>query len=468
MAQRRHTLWTALFATTLMLVAGTASAAQECQVVRIKAGEAVAGLDAKATGIRLVAGDTARAIDGAVPQAGTWRVTQAQFDQIKASVSRLSDEQRRAAALVQTRDGQEMVPDPLHFLLDGEAASRACGTLAAREREIVPAADAQRSGGGAAGPATPEQCRSAGNNWIPGGTRYQVPVLFNSRGVHCYSPPVIRQGDLLVVGMVLNPGEKLAAVPSVEFSDCPPESATPEVLANGELPSLQSGPAPAALRSETQFLDSRACGSVAPVVSVKLGEGSAAVSTPYTLTQYKRYRATFHLGALYTDLREPDFALRNDGTADLIFDKEASERGPEYLAALVVPGIAHYVEGWFGRLGKNPDASDPRHWKYKGYDPIHDGTWKDRLGLVITAGIENPGDRFGIGLSYEIAYGINLVGVYEMAKIKELSGFALGDEFTGTVEELPTRREWDAKFSIGLTFDLAYVTKLFSGATTGG
>ena len=186
MAQRRHTLSTALFATTAMLVAGTASAAQECQVVRIKAAEAVAGLEAEATGIRVVAGDTAHAIDGAVLQAGTWRVTQAQFDQVKASVSLLSDEQRRAATLVQTRNGRDMVVDPLHFLLDGEAASRACGSLVAREREIVPADDAQRAGGGAAGPATPEQCKSAGNTWIRGGTRYQVPVLFNSRGVHCY------------------------------------------------------------------------------------------------------------------------------------------------------------------------------------------------------------------------------------------------------------------------------------------
>jgi hypothetical protein len=460
MTQRKLMPWTATFA-TLLLLAGTAqSASPECHVVPIKADGEVSGLEPEATGIRLVAGETQRAIEGAAPQGGVWRVTKAQFDLLDTLVRSMPDTRRRAARLVQTRNGRDMVPDPLQFLLDGEAASRACGATpvaaaGGAEPEAIPA--------GSSGPATAEQCKQAAKQWSG---RYLSPVLFNSRGVHCYSPPVIRQGDLLQVGMVLNKGETLPGVPSVDFRDCPPESPTPEVLANGEIPHLQAATRETAFRAH--YLDARACGSVSPIVTVKLGEGEGAVSNPYTLTQYKRYRATFHLGALYTDLHDPDFALRNDGTSDLIYDKEANERGPEYLAALIVPGLAYYVEDLFEKLGKNPDTSDPSTWGYKGYDPIHDRTWKDKLGLVITAGIEDPGDRFGLGLSYEIAYGINLVAVYEMAKVKQLSGFAIGDPFTGTADQIPTDQEWDSKFSIGLTFDLAYVTKLFSGATTGG
>jgi hypothetical protein len=464
MAQRKFTLWTATFATTLMLLAdATMSATPECRPVQVKAGTDVTGLETDATGIRLVGIDAPRAIEGAVPQAGKWRVTQQQFDQLKAAIKDLSDEERQAARLAQIKGRAEMPAEPLQFVLAGEAASRACGDAPASGLE-VPLTEEVRSEG-TPQPASPEDCRRAANGWVPPASRYRVPVLFNSHGVHCYSPPVIRQGDLLTVGMVVNAGEKPTAVPSVEFSDCPPESPTPEILANGELPKFQSTAAEVRT-SQVRFLDSRACGSVSPVVTVKLGAGEAAVSTPYTLTQYKRYRATFHLGALYTDLHDPDFALRNDGTADIIYDKEANKRGPEYLAALIVPGVAYYVEELFNRPSR--DASDPSTWPYKGYDPIHDNSWKDKLGLVITAGIEDPGDRFGLGLSYEIAYGINLVAVYEMAKIKQPAGFAIGDPFTGTADQIPTRKDWDSKFSIGLTFDLAYVTKLFSGATTGG
>ncbi|HKQ15481.1 MAG TPA: hypothetical protein VJT80_18745 [Steroidobacteraceae bacterium] len=465
MAPRKPRASTATLAATLLLLTGTVmSATPECQVVRINPESEVAGLHPEATGISVIVGTDSHAIAGAVVQGGKWRVTQAQFDQIKA-LAAVSDEQRRKVRLEQTRNGNPMPADELNFLLKGEADSRACGDVAATELAVAPQADLARVT--SSEPATPVECLKAANDWIPPGTRYRVPVVFNSHGVHCYSPPVIRQGDLLEVGMVLNPGEKLDAVPSVEFTDCPPESAAPNVLANGELPKFQSR-ITAQLRAEPHFLGSRACGSVSPVVTVKLGEGNSAVSTPYTLTQYQRYRATFHLGALYTDLHNPDFALRNDGTSDVIYDKEANKRGPEYLAALIVPGVAYYAEELFEKVGKNRNASDPANWGYKGYDPIHDKTWKDKLGLVITAGIEDPGDRFGLGLSYEIAYGINLVGVYEMAKVKQLSGHAIGDPFTGTTDQIPTDKEWESKFSIGLTFDLAYVTKLFSGVTTGG
>ena len=326
-------------------------------------------------------------------------------------------------------------------------------------------------------PVSAQECLRAASTWqvsIPGSSAgetmsaqgtYRVPVLFNSAGVHCYSPPIVRQGDLLLVGMVLRAGEE-PPLASVDFTGCPLESVTPDVLANGDIPKLQGGGNVAKADLSVYFLDSRTCGGEAPTISLKIGSGESAASTPYKVNQYKRYRATFHLGAVYTDLREPDFALRSDGMSNVIFDKEANERGPEYVATLIVPGIAYYIEDWF--RGGRQNVNDPREWGYKGRDPLHDSSFKDRLGLVLSAGIEHPGDRFGVGLSYEIAYGINLVALYELAKLKHLEGVNLGDTFMGTADQLTTDKEWESKFSLGLTFDLAYVSKLFGGRSSGG
>jgi hypothetical protein len=264
--------------------------------------------------------------------------------------------------------------------------------------------------------------------------------------------------------MVLMPGEKLPKRTSVEFTNCPVESAVPEVLANGKMPELQSTTVKDGLAESlptVELLDARPCGGDAPVVTVKLGAGGSAASTPYTVNQYKRYRATFHMGALYTDLHDPTFGLRDDDGTNVITNTDAEKRGPEYVAALVVQGIFNY------RFRKT-DANVPRTWQYKGRDPIYDNGTLDRIGLVLTTGLKDPGNRFGIGLSYEVAYGVNLVGIYEIAKVKQLRGPALGDPFTGAAADIPTRKEWEKKFSIGLTFDLAFASKLFAGAKSGG
>jgi len=312
-------------------------------------------------------------------------------------------------------------------------------------------------------PSSVNDCKRIAEQWPETrGRPYSVPVLFNSKGLHCYSPPVVRVGDLLVVGMVLEANESVPADASVDFANCPQESATPAILANGDFPRLEAGELVS--RREVVYLDARACGSESPAVSVRIGSGENAVSNPYTLSQYKRYRATFHMGAVYTDLHDTKFGLRDADGTNVIFNSEPVKRGPEYVAALVVQGVGHYFEN----LRSRGDPNDTRNWPYKGRDPIHDGAFLDKLGFVMSAGIEHPGDRFGVGLSYEVAYGINIVGLYEMAKVKQLRGFEIGDPFTGAADTIPTGKEWESKFSVGLTFDLAYATKLFTGAKSGG
>lgn len=132
------------------------------------------------------------------------------------------------------------------------------------------------------------------------------------------------------------------------------------------------------------------------------------------------------MGAVYTTQHCRTFGLADVDGQKVIVDKGPGGRGPEYLAQLTVYGLLHYLGALTGR------------GRYLGRDIVNDHSFADRVGLVVGVGFDKPLNRFALGLSFEIANGVNLVGAYDLARISELKDVAEGDVFKGKAEELPS------------------------------
>lgn len=285
--------------------------------------------------------------------------------------------------------------------------------------------------------------------WIEGESAL---VLFTPDGQYCYdtSTRTVRQGDDIYVGVVSFSDDAVIKAP-VQFTPCEAEDAEPNLYISSSKPSLLAVQSAREVANVTIY-DVRRCFNATTKVSIEITSIAGTNKGDRSINLYDRYRGTLQIGALYTDLHEADFGLVDSGGQQVIFNKEPLEKGPEYVASVLVYGIPHYF--------------DPRHWgkdapAYRGRDIINDNTWADRLGLIFTVGLDDPGDRFGVGLSFEIAYGINIFYSKHWFRQKELVGVALGDQFTGAADDIPTRHEWADDASFGISFDLRYITALF-------
>jgi len=373
------------------------------------------------------------------------------------------DAQRLGQFLAARRDAPERPSYRIQFVNAAGAVLLADATprVAAQgdKPEILSACKANVEGPvSAARSATREQCRVA----VEGrrSSRYEDWVVFNSAGQSCFVPYPLRQRDRIRFGMLVNTGEEVPVSATVTVTGCTAPGPGPAVFASGSLDDLRvklqsSNPSQAVKSTALQFFEIGnpvECASAAPVAAVNVitADGQSGTANT-TLSLVERYTGTVHLGVLQSSLREPDYVLRAVGGQNTIADKEASGRGPEYVALVVVQGIAHY-RPWGGGSGLS----------YPGRDLLHDNEPIDRLGLVIGFGLKDPARRFGLGFSYEIAKGVNVVAVHEWVKRNQLQGVLAGDAFTGAAADIPLRKEWSRDWSFGLSFDLAYITQLFA------
>lgn len=304
-------------------------------------------------------------------------------------------------------------------------------------------------------PADAALCARKAAERMTGTATYESWILFNTAGAACYVPYPLRQRDTLRFAVVVAQGEPIPDSVAVNLAGCTLPTPGPVVLSSGSIPEVftkqSTGEARTAVVDMVMEAATRvACGSGAPVAASSIVyAGQAPVTQNTTLSLYERHTATVHLGVLNSKLRDPDFTLRASGGQNVISDKEATDRGPQYVAMVVVQAIPRYFRS--GGLS------------YPGRDLQHDMEPADRLGLVLSFGIKDPAKRFGVGASYEIAKGINVVAVREWVKRSELDGVRVGDAFTGTASDIPTRKAWGKGWSLGLSFDIGYITSVFGG-----
>jgi hypothetical protein len=272
-------------------------------------------------------------------------------------------------------------------------------------------------------------------------------VLFNREASVCYeSTRVPHVGDTVYVGVVATVDDNITK-PVVQFSQCSRERVEPAIYISGDLKPFfnQAG------GFGVQIVDARRCFDKEITLTLSMKQGADSVQGTRPISFYERFRGTLQIGALDTDLHENDFALRPADGQSLIFNKEATNDGPEYVASLVVYGIPRYF------------TKDAFKGGYRGRDILNDNDWRDRLGLVLLAGVDDPTDRFGVGLSFELVYGINLFVARQWFRQRELAGLAEGDVFAGAAADIPIRRHWEEDTAVGLSFDIRYLLALFKG-----
>lgn len=338
-------------------------------------------------------------------------------------------------------------PPPTYRAPGGVSISEACQAEGARAES-----------GAAAGAASRDGART-------------TVVLFlddptGSRETPCYvSRRAAVQGDLILVGVYTPYFTSPDSAPAsalwtrVDYQPCPLEPAAPNVYRSEEKqPSTtrQGGGSEALYRAV--WFSPREC--FGPNIVVKIfgkglrtagDAGRPDVTQEYTLNQYDRYRATVQTGVLFSTLQDPTFGLR-PGTGDttLIYNKGPANRGPEYIATIVLYGFPRYLPTLVG---------GPR---YRGRDIIHEQGLADRIGALLGVGLSQPGDHFVAGLTFELLAGVNVVGAWHFAKVHELAGVREGDPFKGTADQIPTETVWRHRFQAGLSLDLRYATQLFA------
>lgn len=180
------------------------------------------------------------------------------------------------------------------------------------------------------------------------------------------------------------------------------------------------------------------------------GDTQAKELNRYSLHQAKTYHYTTQLGVLFTDDVTRGYAVSDDGTGTMrIRDTGPIDDGPQYFASVVIYGLPHQLASLIN--GKS----------YAGRALQKDTQLADRLGLLIGVGLEDPGDEFVAGLTFELMAGLNITVANRWAKMKVLDGVAVGDPFTGAADTLPKQDKWEQNFSVGIAIDLRYVTSLF-------
>ena len=388
---------------------------------------------------------------------GNWSIDQSTLNKLKELRGRPD---RRITELVGFKDSQ--LVDRTRFVLDGESKAEICANGGADDGGITTnASEALRRW---------QRCQEEfkkldqdiRQNRLKNG-KYTVIVFMPSGKVCGQSRPFGVSGDLIYTA-VFDDGTITSAGTKVEFTKCEVLSPTPK---NPELETLvpKLDLQARVVRPLLFEFPARQCfGSSAEMkLRNKVKEGNEPekdVDVNYSLPLYERYRYTLQVGVVETAQRNKSFGLRDMK----IFSKGPEGRGPEYLATVVLYGLPRYFGVLTQRAGSENAEQDVTR-AYYGRDPIHEQGLADRIGFVIGAGLKNPSDRFGVGLSFEIGYGVNLIGMYERAKLKKLAVVKEGDVFTGTVEQIPTREVWEEDWVFGLSLDLRYITGLFKRAS---
>lgn len=284
------------------------------------------------------------------------------------------------------------------------------------------------------------------NEWQDG--KNKLLVLFNREARVCYESDLMpSQGDIVYAGLVAGPDDDFDDW-DIQFAQCSRQPITPPVHISGELAKFtpQAGDGFA-----LKIGDVRRCWDKEITLTATVKQQGKEAKGTRPVSFYERFRATLQLGALHTDLRETDFGLRDSGGQNIIYNKQPSEKGPEYVASLVVYGVPNSF--LFGGLTDG----------YHGRDIINEHRWQDRTGLMLLAGLKDPSDRFGVGLSFELAYGINVFVAHQWYRQRHLVGVAEGDVFAGDAASITTKLDWNTDTSFGLSFDMRYLMALLKG-----
>lgn len=293
-------------------------------------------------------------------------------------------------------------------------------------------------------------CEAAADKWIDEVEELDVAVLkskrvvvvFDTRGRICRrSAERVTEGDILHVGVFGDRAvvEKMA----LDVPTCSLESTAIDILDTITGIRVESG-----TELALQKFDPVECYDASIQLQVRREDRS--IAWDHTLKQYQRFRGTAQVGIVWTELDDITYSTADLGSGPVIRSDRDDSSGPQYVGSLVVYGFANYLRSLGGE----------RH--YAGRDIVNETRPLDRLGLVFSLGFDDPKDTLGIGLSFELATGINLTATQLYRRIDKLDGYSLGDPFTGAT--VPTVKSWEDELVFGVSIDGRYLASFFGTA----
>jgi hypothetical protein len=450
---------------TLLLSLARYANAQACNPAHLQANVSVHGPQ-EATRVKVMDAQLKSVANLEFPApGGVWSIDQPALDKIQAGIQGRTD--RSDIRLVWFQGDSPRTPVE-RFILPGEDAQTVCGVTTVPP---VPVA-AQPAAVGAALPQAPDSrslCESEFEVWRKDlerklGQRFTAIAFLPNGHVCAQNRDYGVSGDLIYVGVFKD--NSFPVEPDVQFSKCDLQSPIPN-NPEGDKLLRQSVDMKLIQYPPRQCFGTTAEWKISGKRKVLNAAGNLDdenLDTTFSLSLYERYRYTLQGGILSTPQHVHSFGLRKDGDVQRIFDKGPDDSGPEYTASVVLYALPRYFGGWIrqirGKELKGLESLVSRN--YPGRDVLHDMEPLDKIGLIVGVGLSSPNDRFVLGLSYEVIAGVNVIGVYESAKLKKLAdGVDPKAPFTGTADQIPITEFWGRKVVFGLSLDMRYVTGLF-------
>ena len=299
-------------------------------------------------------------------------------------------------------------------------------------------------------------CRRAASDWKAELARKHgndfILVVFSEEGGICDSHRLLGgiEGDPIYTGVYAQEQSKWG---QFEFEPCALQSTTPAIFVSADQVSISKSEGLQKVNYVLIRSAPRSCYNESVTIrAAGTNRAQNPVKASATLKQYRRYRATLQLGILLTDNHRNEFDLRpGEDDQQLIFNQGPTDRGPEYIASLVLYGLPWYLIRLF-----DGEA-------YRGRDIINEDGILDRLGGLVGVSLTDPTRRFVVGGTFELLYGVNVFVAADFLRQDELVGLSEGDAFSGSAGTIPTREVWDVSASFGFSLDLAFALELFSG-----
>jgi hypothetical protein len=278
---------------------------------------------------------------------------------------------------------------------------------------------------------------------LPGCKGMPAIVIYGSYGIY-RMPAWIDEGDEFCAAVM---GDDGTLWKTVTLDTCGILPAGPTILVSGAFPkngaqSLKEGEKAASIATAGPFQ----CSGSDVTLAANGVKDDKVTTAKVTFHLYPRYNFTLQFTTVWSDLRDKSFAI-SKATSPTILDHTDQGKGPDYFAGVVLYAWPNYFLK--GR-------------RYLGRDPVHDNRLLDRLGLLLGVSIDNPKKRALVGLTFELAKGLNVVAGHEFASVNELAdGYKIGDAFSGTADQIPVRARWRGKTVFGVSLDLRIARALF-------
>ena len=277
-------------------------------------------------------------------------------------------------------------------------------------------------------------------------TGFTVLVFMENSGLCYFNREYGVYGEPIHVGIYTTSSTSWRPV---QFEPCAIESGAPRLFvpATATFPTVQSE------TWELVEMPPRSCynESLDIVLRFQASGNAEPQETRFPLSLSPRYHGTLQLGVAFTDRHEHAFGLRPEGDQTVVYDRGPADSGPEYNVTVVLYGLFHQLASLL-----------PGVESYAGRDIVRENGMLDRIGGVLGVGLTDPGRRFTAGFAIEAVRGINVLAVWEFARVKTLADIEPGDAFSGDDEDIPVRDIWrSSSLVLGVGLDLRYVAALF-------